>query len=404
MLERPDYLTARNLLLEAVTPLPPERIPLADCFGRVLAEDLVAAENVPSFDRSPYDGYALRSQDTVGASREKPVVLQVLEQIPAGAVPTKVCTPGTASRIMTGAPIPQGADTVIMYERTEFTDQWVKLFDFIPAGENIVCIGEDVKKGQVLAKAGSRIDTGTFGTLAAQGVSNPLVYPILKVGILSTGTELLEIGQPEQPGKIYNSNRYTLSAAVAGLGCQPVYLGIAEDTVDAISAQLKLGLEQCDAILTTGGVSAGDYDVTPDAMVQIGAELLLRGVRLKPGMACAYGTVQGKPLCGLSGNPASSLTNFYVIAAPALRRMAGLAQPVPEEISLTLAQPYPKKSKGGRVLRGRLDLSSGQAVMQISADQGNVVLSSTIGCDVMAFVPVGSGPLEAGTRLKGFRI
>lgn len=402
MLERPDYLTARDTLLETVRPLPVEQVPLADCNGRVLAEDLVAADNVPAFDRSPYDGYAFRSQDTLGASKEAPVQLRVLEEVPAGAVPTQPCTPGTATRIMTGAPIPQGADAVIMYERTQFTEAWVKLFEPVKAGENIVRVGEDVHKGQVLAQAGSVIDAGTLGTLAAQGVETPAVYRRPKVGILSTGSEILEVGQPLEPGKIYNSNRYTLSAALEGIGCQPVYLGAAGDSVEAIRTLLERGLEQCDAVVSTGGVSAGDYDLTPDAMEQAGVEMLIRGVRLKPGMACAYGVKDGKLVCGLSGNPASSLTNFYVVAAPALGRLAGLAQPVPEEITVTLTSPFPKKSKGGRVLRGRLDLSTGAAGLHISKDQGNVVLSSTIGCNVMAFVPVGSGPLEAGTQLKGF--
>ncbi|MCD8212375.1 MAG: molybdopterin molybdotransferase MoeA [Oscillospiraceae bacterium] len=402
MFERPDYITARDALLSAASALPAEQVPLADCGGRVLAEDLVAAEDVPAFDRSPYDGYALRSRDTEGASREAPVQLQVLENIPAGSVPSRSCTPGTATRIMTGAPIPEGADAVIMYERTEFTDQWVRVFDPVSADENIIRAGEDTRKGQVLARAGTVIDTGTLGSLAAQGIENPVVFRRPVVGILSTGSELLEAGQEPQPGKIYNSNRYTLSSAVVSIGCQPVYLGTVSDTTEGIRTLLEKGLEQCDAIVSTGGVSAGDFDVVPDAMEQTGAEILIRGVRLKPGMACAYAVRDGKLLCGLSGNPASSLTNFYVIAAPALRRLAGQSQAVPAEITVTLADPFPKKSKGGRVLRGRLDLSSGRAEMHISKDQGNVVLSSTIGCDVMAFVPEGSGPLDAGTQLKGF--
>ncbi|MCC8121397.1 MAG: molybdopterin molybdotransferase MoeA [Oscillospiraceae bacterium] len=402
MLNRPDHLTARDALLQAVRPLSPQRLPLADCAGLVLAEDLVAKETVPAFDRSPYDGYALRGQDTQRACKAAPVQLKVLEEVAAGQVPTRTCAPGTAIRIMTGAPIPQGADAVIMYERTEFTQEWVKVFEPVQAGENIVKVGEDVRQGQLLAGAGSAIDAGTLGTLAAQGEGTPLVYRRPKVGVLSTGSELVEVDQPLRPGMIYNSNRYTISAALESIGCQPVFLGTAGDSVQDICALFEHGLAQCDAVVSTGGVYEGDYDLTPDAMEQAGVEMLIRGVRLKPGMACAYGLREGKPVCALSGNPASSLTNFYVIAAPALRRLAGLAQPAPEEITVTLLDPFPKKSKGGRVLRGRLELADGAAGLRIGADQGNVVLSSTIGCNVMAFVPVGSGPLEAGTQLKGF--
>lgn len=402
MQNNPGYEQARELLLSAVRPVVSERVPLSQCGGRILAADLIAGENVPAFDRSPYDGYAVRSGDTESASRENPVELAVLEEIPAGAVPTKVITPGTAAKVLTGAPIPEGADAVIMYEKTRFTEHSVTLFAPMKTGENIVRTGEDIKKGTVLAGAGTVIDPGLAGTLAAQGEAMPLVYKMPRVAVLSTGSELVEADTVPEAGKIRNSNRYMLEAALRQLGCESVYFGIAGDSVADISARLNSALASCDAVITTGGVSVGDYDLTPAAMEECGVELLLRGVDMKPGMACAYGVREGKLVCGLSGNPASSLTNFYAVALPAIRKLTGRGDYLPCEIPVKLLNGFPKKSPKTRFLRGCLELKNGEVCMALPRDQGNVVLSSTIGCNVMAVVPEGSGALDAGTVLKGF--
>ena len=404
MAESLDFKTARQILLDRVEPIATERAELFQCAGRVLAECITAAENVPPFDRSPYDGYAFRSVDSASASREHPVTLKILEEVPAGAVPTKECVEGTAVKILTGAPIPEGADAVVMYERTEYTADKVTIFSPAKPGENIIYAGEDVKKGTVLTEAGGSIDAGTIGTLASQGIHHPVVYKVPKVGIISTGNEVIEVDQELAPGKIYNSNRYTLSAALKEIGCEPVFLGIAGDKVEVIANTLTRGLEECDAILTTGGVSVGDYDLTPAAMELAGVEVLFRGVALKPGMACAYGMKDGKLICGLSGNPASSLINFYAVALPALKKLAGLKNPVPEEFDVLLNNGFKKKSPGTRLLRGTLDLSQGEVRMTLPQEQGNVMLNSLIGCDMMAIVPAGTGPLEAGTKLKGFML
>ena len=401
MKETMDYSSARDLLLARVGPAAAERVPLDRCAGRVLAQDLIAAENIPPFDRSPYDGYAFRAQDTQDASRAHPVTLDILEEIPAGAVPTKEIVPGTAAKILTGAPIPPGADCVCMYEKTAFTRETVTLFAPMRPGANVVRAGEDVKRGAVLARRGDVIDAGIAGTLCAQGEAQPQVYRKLRVGLISTGNEVVEAETAPQPGKIRNSNRHALAAALQKEGMEPVYLGLAGDETPNIARLIQAGLASCDAVLLTGGVSVGDYDLTPAAMEASGIEILVRGVNLKPGMACAYGVKDGKPVCGLSGNPASALTNFYCIALPVLRKLAGRNDPIPVEITVTLHNGFTKKSPGTRVLRGRLDLSDGTARMILPEDQGNVVLSSTIGCDVMAIVPAGSGPLPAGTVLKG---
>lgn len=402
MLNDPSYEQARELLLASVRPVETERIPLSQCGGRVLAQELTAQENIPAFDRSPYDGYALRAADTASASNAAPVTLRVLEEIPAGAVPTKTVAEGTAAKVLTGAPVPDGADAVVMYEKTEFTETHVTLFEPVKPGENIIRVGEDVQKGTLLARRGDAIDPGLAGTLAAQGVSMPLVYKRPRVAVLSTGSELVEADAAPENGKIRNSNRSMLEAALKQLGCETVYLGIAGDSAADIAARLDRGLLECDAVVTTGGVSVGDYDLTPAAMEASGVELLFRGVDMKPGMACAYGVRGGKLVCGLSGNPASSLTNFYAVALPAFKKLTGRRDYLPQEISVTLPEGFGKKSPRTRFLRGKLELKDGIVCMDLPKDQGNVVLSSTIGCNVMAVVPAGSGPVRPGTVLKGF--
>lgn len=402
MLRKPDFITARAYLADRMTPVETERVSLSEAAGRILAEDLIAADNIPPFDRSPFDGYAFRAADTAQA---QPRASGDADHPGGGARGRGACQARDArhgDKILTGAPIPEGADCVSMFERTEFTRETVTLFAPGSTGENIILAGEDVKKGTLLVRKGARIDAGVAGTLAAQGVSQPLVYRRVRVGIISTGNEVIALDKTLRPGKIYDSNRYMLEAAVMQLGMVPVHLGLIGDDADGIARLIEKGLPDCDVILLTGGVSVGDYDLTPAAIEQAGCEMLIRGASLKPGMACAIGMKDGKLVCGLSGNPASALTNYYAITLPALKKLAGYSEPIPREIEITLADSFGRKSKRTRLLRGKLDLSDGTVRMRLQPEQGNVVLSSAIGCDAMAIVPEGSGPVPAGTKLKGF--
>lgn len=406
MLINPDYQSARDLLLALALPVEIERIPLPEAAGRILARDLTAGESIPPFDASPYDGYAFCAADTEKASRETPVKLRILEEIPAGAVPSVSLTPGTAVKILTGAPLPAGADAVVPFERTEFTQDTVTVFHAAKSGENVVGAGEDVTAGQKLAEAGSIIDAGLAGCLAAQGLANIEVFRRPVIGIISTGNEVVEAHEPLAPGKIRNSNRHMLETVLWDAGCLPRYLGLAGDRTEEICGYIKEGLKEglnsCDAVLITGGVSVGDYDMTPAAMEMAQVRVVVRGVQLKPGMACAYGEKDGKLICGLSGNPASALTNLYAVVLPAIKKLAGQRQPVPDEFSIILASEFPKKSPATRLLRGRLNLSEGRALFILPREQGNRILSSTIGCNAMAIIPAGSGPIAAGTLLSGF--
>ncbi len=401
----PEALEERiSTVCKEVQIIETENVKLSDSAGRIIAQEVIATGDIPPFDRTPYDGYALRSDDVKNASKENPVVLKVLEEIPAGGISHFPVNKGTAVRIMTGAPMPKGADCVIMYEKTEFTDTEVKIFDTVKAGENVVFAGEDTKKGTVLAKKGTIIDAGLMGTMAGQNIAKPIVYKIPKIGIITTGSELVEVGEELPKGKIHDSNAYTLNGTLKRMGCIPVMYGIVKDDPDLISDKIKEAVKECDAVLLTGGVSVGDFDYTPAAIEKAGGRILFRGAPLKPGMACAYAVLDGKLICALSGNPTSSIVNFLIIARPAILKMAGNAEFETQMFKLILKGSFRKKSKGMRLLHGKLDISDGTVRMDLSSEQGNVIVSSTIGCECMAVVPAGSGPLEPGTELMGFRI
>lgn len=394
---------ARKRLLQFTGPVGTEMIQLSDCLGRILAEDIRAAADVPDWPRSAFDGYAFRAADTSSASPETPVTLHILEEVPAGKVPETRLTEGTAVRILTGAMLPEGADSVEMFEKTEFTETSVTLFHPGRPGNNVVPRGEDAVRGQLLAAKGTKIDPGLMGVFASQGLREIPVFRIPKVGVISTGTEVVELGSVLPRGKIYNSNRALFEGELRKLGVRPVRVGIARDSVREIRELLELALDTCDAVLLTGGVSVGAYDLTGRAILEAGGEPLFSGVAMKPGKACFYAVRDGKMICALSGNPASAMTNYHAVAKAGLKRLCGWNQGdcFPAEIRVALKEDFPKKSKNERWVRGRLDLSDGTVRIDVPKQQKNSALSSTVGCDVMAVIPAGSGPLPAGTVLQG---
>lgn len=395
---------ARKRLLQFTEPVGTEMIQLSDCLGRILAEDIRAAADVPDWPRSAFDGYAFRAADTSSASPETPVTLHILEEVPAGKVPETRLTEGTAVRILTGAMLPEGADSVEMFEKTEFTETSVTLFHPGRPGNNVVPRGEDAVRGQLLAAKGTKIDPGLMGVFASQGLREIPVFRIPKVGVISTGTEVVELGSVLPRGNIYNSNRALFEGELRKLGVRPVRVGIARDSVREIRELLELALDTCDAVLLTGGVSVGAYDLTGRAILEAGGGPLFSGVAMKPGKACFYAVRDGKMICALSGNPASAMTNYHAVAKAGLKRLCGWNQGdcFPAEIQVALKEDFPKKSKNERWVRGRLDLSDGTVRIDVPKQQKNSALSSTVGCDVMAVIPAGSGPLPAGTVLQGY--
>ena len=392
-----DWRTARERLLAQVTPVDSQTLPLSRCYGHLLAEPVQAVQAVPPFDRSPLDGYAFRSADT---RPEGTVTLRIIEEIPAGHLPRCTVTGGTAAKILTGAPIPAGADAVSKFEETEFTPETVTLKRAYKPGENIIRRGEDVQAGDVLGRKGQRVDAGLAGALAAQEITEAAVYRVPKVGILTTGSELRQSGAADNGASIPNSNRAALEAALMLLGCEPVFFGAPGDTVEGIAAAIDEALRQCDMVVTTGGVSVGDYDCTPAAVERCGAELLVQNLKLKPGGKCCFGRRDGKLIACLSGNPASGMTCFYAVVAPAVRALTGAEHPRQRELVARMAADFPKGSKQPRLLRGTLDWDEDGLYFTPAPAQGNGTLHTMAGVNALAELPGGSDPVKAGEIVR----
>ena len=391
-----NYNEARDIIIDRVKPVSSEKIALSESGGRISAQNITAKINVPPFDRSPYDGYAFIAEDT-------PAKLQIIEEISAGSVPSFPVKSGQAAKIMTGAIIPEGADSVIPYEDTEFTDSEVVINQACKSGKNIIRAGEDVKIGDTLLHAGDFIDAGRAGLAASQGITQLEVYRQPVIGLISTGSELQEAGELQE-GKIYNTSRYSFESALKLSGFTPKFIGITKDDENEIAGMINNALSSCDALIITGGVSAGDYDRMPQSLEISGAEIIVRDVELKPGGKCIYAIKDSKLICCLSGNPASALTNYYAVALPAMKKLAGIRDFIPVEFDVTLANSFNKRSPKTRIIRGVLEIIEGRAVINVPPEQGNGVLHTMSGCNVMAVVPAGSDKLPEGTRLKGFII
>ena len=309
-------------MLDRVPRRDPVAVPTADALGLVLADDVVAAEAVPPFANTAMDGFAVRSADTAGA----PVELTIVETIAAGHAPTAVVGPGQASRIFTGAPMPSGADAVVMVERTSVSDDGAMVTAEIevPVGNHVRPAGDDLTPGQVVFAAGTVLTAGHLGVLASLGIETVRVPPRMRVGVVSTGDELREGTDPLEPGQIRDSNRRTLATLAAEAGCEVVDLGIIADDEAAITEAISAGARDCDAVLTSGGVSMGDIDLVKVVLDRIG-DMRWMQIAIKPAKPFAFGLVDGTPVFGFPGNPVSSMVSFELFGRPALRQAMGHA-------------------------------------------------------------------------------
>ncbi len=399
-----EYKEAEKILLNNVTSVGTETVSTEDLFMRIPAEDLTADSDVPHFDRSPYDGYAFKAEDTKDASEMNPVTLKVIENIRAGQTPEKEVVSGTAIRLMTGAPLPAGADAICKYEDTDFTDETVNIKQPYSAGDNIIWHGEDIKKGTLLVKQGTIVDAAVMGIVSSLGMAGIRVYKKPVAGIISTGDELVDINQELKPGKIRNSNKYIISGAIKSIGIDTVYAGHASDDIRDIYDKIIAAEKLSDIVISTGGVSAGDYDLVPDAMKEAGYEIIVDGVDMKPGMACAFGVKEGRIMLALSGNPASALTNLQCVCYPALKKLTGTADHEHRMIKMRLKNDFTKIRRGMRFLRGVLSIEDGAAVFTAPKEQGNIVISSAALCNAYACLPEGTEPLRAGDLVEGFTV
>ena len=296
---------------------------LMDSLGRVLAEDVASDVDMPPFDKSMMDGYAVFGEDLREASAERPAVLEVIEEIPAGTVPKKHVSGGQAARIMTGAPIPEGADSVVMVEDTadEADGKRVKVFEPTEIGENVIPLGEDLRQGQVVLRSGKVIRPPEVGILASVGAVTVAVYRQPTVAVIATGSEVVEPKNRPEPGQIRNSNAYSMMAQVERAGAKAQYLGIVEDRESDLERVIAEGLGACDVVLLSGGVSAGVYDLVQTAMRACGVEVLFERIRMKPGKPLTFGVRGNQLVFGLPGNPVSAVVGLELLVRPAIRKM-----------------------------------------------------------------------------------
>lgn len=366
-----------------------ERVALADALGRILARDLASTLAVPSWPNSAMDGYAVRVADLTAEGES---TLPVSQRIPAGVAPPAL-RPGTAARIFTGAPIPEGADAVVMQENCTESDDGVRINKLPGRNNNIRPAGEDIAQGAVVLAAGRRLRPQDLGLAASIGVDRLDVRRRLRVAVLATGDELVPPGQPLPPGRIYNSNGPLTSALLTRLGCEPLTPSQVADTPEATRAALEAAAARADLVLTSGGVSVGDEDHVKAAVQDLGA-LELWKVAMKPGKPLAFGRVRQTPFIGLPGNPVSLFVTFLLFAAPAIRRLQGRDAPLPEPIPVPAG--FGRDRPGTREEYLRVRLESGR--LQPYPSQGSGVLSSAVWADGLARVPADT-PVSIGDPL-----
>jgi molybdopterin molybdotransferase len=390
---------AQAIVLGCVTPVGVETVPLLQALHRVIAEDVCSPRHIPLHDNSAMDGYAVRHRDVETASAERPVALRVIEILPAGKAPQCQVEPGTAIKIMTGAPMPVGADTVVQVEHTNGSDTTVEIYRTPRPGSNLRHQGEDIRQGEGVIAHDSYLRPAELGVLASVGKAQALVYQRPRVAILATGDEIADLGEPDPSGKIINSNSYTLAGQITEAGGLPLLLGVAPDDRDEISRRLASGL-RADVLITSGGVSVGDFDYVRECLDQAGFCGRFWTVALRPGSPVTFGMVGQVPVFSLPGNPVASMVTFELFVRPALLKMngyTGLFRPRTDAI----LQDAIRKRHGVRTfLRGILRHQNGQKVVTTTGPQGSGILRSMNLANCLIDIPEEVERLQPGDTVQ----
>jgi molybdopterin molybdotransferase len=409
-----EYLTVAEALaavLEGVSVLPAESVPLLDALGRVLAEPVIARDDLPPFANSAMDGYAVRAADLANAGADNPVTLKVVGDIAAGAVPDVTVAPATTARIMTGAPVPPGADAVVPVEDT--SEPWrdqdrplpgtIEVRRSVNAGDYLRHPGEDIEAGQPVLAAGHVIRPQEIGVLAALGISQVRVIRRPRIGILATGDELVGIDEALRPGKIRNSNGYAQTAQVLAMGATPVWLGIARDTEADMRAKLQRGLDEgVDLFVSSAGVSVGAYDVVK-AVLEAEGNVGFWRVRMRPGKPLAFGTYHGVPYLGLPGNPVSAMVSFERFARAAILKMAGHIRLERPQLMVKLQDTIHSDGRESYV-RAVVEYKAGEYIATTTGSQGSHIMTSLVKANALLIVPEGMKLVTAGEQLQAWMI
>lgn len=378
-----------------------ELVSLNESYGRFLSEDLVATSDVPHFNRSPYDGFAIRSVDSAEASLSNPVEFEVVDHIGAGYVSNKEIGEFQAVRIMTGAQMPMNCDAVVMLELAKTSEKngqpYMSIKRSYKPGDNVSFAGEDAKKGEVLVKRGTKINPGIQAMLATFGYKEVPVAKKPIIGLFATGTELLEVEDELQPGKIRNSNTHMIIAQIERSGAEVKYFGKLPDDFELCYKSIDSAIEEVDLLITTGGVSVGDFDYLPQIYKKLGADVLFNKVAMRPGSVTTVAHLDGKILFGLSGNPSACYVGFELFARPIIRTMLNCPKPHLRREKAVLEVDFPKANPFTRFVRSKVTITDGKLVAAPSGvDKSNIVMSLA-GANSFIILPGGTRGYEAHT-------
>jgi len=390
---------ALDNILPFIKPLGAEKVSLLEALGRVIAEDVHAPRDLPPYDNSGMDGYAVRHEDIQNASSDHPIRLEVIADLPAGFISSKTIEKGQAIRIMTGAPIPKGADTVIPIEDTQKEDKEVLILRPAAFGIYIRRAGEDVKKGDKVISIGDLIRPAEVGMLASVGRSSISVYQRPLVAILCTGEELVDVDEGMDEVKIISSNSYTLAAQVKECGAIPIQLGIAKDRKEEIQEKLQEGI-RADVLISSAGISVGDYDFVKDALSDLGMKMVFWKVAMKPGKPVAFWTMDGKPVFSLPGNPVSSMVSFEQFVRPSLLKMMGYRQIFRPVIEAILKEDIRKEPGRRHFIRAFVSFEKEHYVATTTGDQGSGILRSMVKANGLIIIPEDEGIVKAGEKVR----
>ena len=386
-------------LKSRVHPLMAEEIPVLKSFARILREDIHSPLAIPPFDKSAMDGYAVRAVDISTASAKEPVALKVLEDIPAGQVGQFHLKKGTAARIMTGAPLPRGADTVVMVEDTESTPGRVFIKRTLGKGAHVAPAGEDVKKGERVLRSGTLIGAAEMGMIASTGLSKVKVSKKPGVCVISTGSEILQPGKPLQPGHIYDANGYSLAGLATEWGADARFLGIAPDRQGALERKIARA-DDADLLVLSGGVSVGDYDLVQGILLGLGIKRIFHKVRIKPGMPTFAGFQGKRFILGLPGHPVSCMVTFKLFAGFLIESMLGKEEVGLRHRQATLSVPLSLKPGRRKFLRGILQETGGRLTVKPFHAQESSILKSMVTADVLIDIPADVADLKAGSLVN----
>ncbi|WP_322906159.1 gephyrin-like molybdotransferase Glp [Paenibacillus campi] len=399
---------AQQKIAAYVQPATIEEVKLHEAGGRFLAQTITAPHPYPHFRRSGMDGYALQAADLTHASSEQVIWLEVIDNIPCGATPARTITSGYAARIMTGAMVPDGADVVVMLEMTELRTEdertWVGIKRQVERGRNITPIGLEVQQGDLLLEQGTQIGAGEISVLATFGVHTVQVYRKPRVAVFSTGTELLSVEEPIAPGKIRNSNSLMLAQQITAAGGEPVLLGAIEDKLELARSMMMNALEQYDLVVSSGGVSVGDYDIMGDLVRSGEVDMLFNKISMRPGSVTTGAVKDGKLLFALSGNPGACFVGCELLVRPTIRQMMRSRHDYLPQWQAQLGREYTKMNSFTRYVRGRLDMKQGRLIAYPALlDESNVMVTIK-DSDCLIMIPPTSEPLAAGTIVDVLRL